>query len=78
MLKSLKKFIGSLRKGNNNWKGAWKGATPMMMRIVDCRMKVFKRTYNVSIMKKELHDGLNPIELDMSIGGLSPMASNEE
>lgn len=48
----------------------------MMLETIDHSMKIFEQKCNISVMKKKLHDGQNPIGLDMPIGGLPPTALN--
>lgn len=48
----------------------------MMLETIDHSMKIFEQKCNISVMKKKLHDGQNPIALDMPIGGLPPTALN--
>ena len=41
-----------------------------MAKTTDLSMNIFEQKCNVNAMKKELHDGLNPVALDIPIGGL--------
>ena len=63
---------GSKERKITNEKDCGKGAKSMMARTVDLWIKDWKQNHYINAMKREMHNGLNPIELDMPISRLSP------